>query len=124
MKITSASVLDINNLSNTIKSSLGAEDSVELAANNFVTEFYNKFGDSIVLLRLFIAIQYKELPGYIQSFADNLAGTANLKLDPDNYVLTLLGTIGKEDDWREKKNLKAIKVSHYQHLISFKQSRC
>jgi hypothetical protein len=103
MKISSASILDINNLSNTIKSSLGDEDSVELAANKFVTEFYNKFEDSIVLLRLFVAIQYNELPGYIQSFADNLAGTANLKLEPNNYVLTLLGTIGKEDDWRDRK---------------------
>jgi len=103
MKISSASVLDINSLLNTIKSTLGNETSVEETAKNFVTEFYNKFEDSIVLLRLFVAIQYSELPGYIQSFAEKLAGTANLTLSPDNYVLTLFGTIGKEKAWHDRK---------------------
>ena len=95
--------MDINSLSNTIKSSLGTETSIELAANKFVSDFYDKFGDSIVLLRLFVAIQYKELPKLIQTFADRLASTASLKLSPDNYVLTLLGTIGKEEEWRNRK---------------------
>ncbi len=103
MKISTASIFDINNLSTTIKSSLGTEYSVEAAAAKFVSEVYNKFEDSIILLRLFVAIQYKELPGFIQTFADNLASTANIKLSPNNYVLTLFGTIGKEDNWRERK---------------------
>jgi hypothetical protein len=65
---------------------------------------YTKFKESIVLLRLFLAIQYGELPRFIQVFADKLASTANLKLSSKNYVLTLLGTKGMEKDWDDRKN--------------------
>ncbi|MFX0142266.1 MAG: hypothetical protein ACFFDN_51985 [Candidatus Hodarchaeota archaeon] len=49
-----------------------------------------------------MAIQYDELPSVIQRFADNLAQSANLKLAADNYVLTLFGTIGVNEIWRNR----------------------
>ncbi|MFX0071217.1 MAG: hypothetical protein ACFFAO_09020 [Candidatus Hermodarchaeota archaeon] len=91
--------MDIRDLSNTIRDSLEGQPTVEAAGQKFVTTMYDMLKESIVLLRLFVAIQYRELPRNIQSFADKLAGTANIKLQPDNYVLTLFGTIGQESGW-------------------------
>ncbi len=85
---------------------MSSEPSLESAAMKFVKEIYSTFKDSIILLRTFVAIQYGELPNNIQIFADNLAATANLRLNSNCYVLTLFGTIGKDLSWHNRINSK------------------
>jgi hypothetical protein len=98
--------MDIRDLSNSIRDALEGQPSVEAAGQKFVTTMYDKFKESIIQLRLFVAIQYAELPNNIQSFAQNLASTANIKMEPQHYVLTLFGTVGREQEWWIRANSK------------------
>ncbi|MFX0073045.1 MAG: hypothetical protein ACFFAO_18360 [Candidatus Hermodarchaeota archaeon] len=100
MRVSEATFLEIEKIDKRIRKIItDNEPSLESAAMKFVSEIYDNFEDSIILLRLFLTLPYNELPKETQAFADILAQSVNLKLEPNSYLLTLFGTIGKENEW-------------------------
>ena len=82
--------------------------SMENAANEVVNYFFENFVDkhtgerSCVLVRMFKTHNVDELPSDLQKFAENML---HKKTKSKSYkCLTLLGTTGVEDSWRDRKN--------------------
>ena len=78
---------------------LASANSLEQVTQDFVTAFYRKFEESIILLRAFVTLRMAESPEEIQTFARGLAMGAGVTLDPSSYLLTLFGTAGEEPAW-------------------------
>lgn len=76
----------------------------EEAARIFVARLYERFRDSLVLLRLFITLRYDQLPVEDRLFVDRRGRetkTSHL-LDAATPIFTLLGTRGQRPEWNER----------------------
>ncbi len=99
MLISKMDFNDVDRLSSQIEEKISNSSSIEQAAQIMMETLYEKFRESIVLIRLFVTFRKQNLPAEIQTFASDLAKTANLDLAPETFILTLMGTAGKERDW-------------------------
>jgi len=81
---------------------------LENAAQKFTEVMYGELKDSIVLVRLFGAIPFGNLPDYNQKFVSKMAGSAEIShlIKETTLILTLLGTQGKEAAWNNRVNSK------------------
>lgn len=79
---------------------------LEEAAQKFTDVVYEEFKDSIVLVRLFAAIPFRDLPAPNQVFVTKLAASAAIKhlIKDQTLVLSLLGTRGEEATWNNRHN--------------------
>ena len=78
---------------------------LEVAAQRYVETVYDALGDSIVLLRLFATVQFRELPQRNREFVRALAESAGAAdaITDDTLVLSLLGTMGVEPQWCDRR---------------------
>jgi hypothetical protein len=106
MLISNSSINNITDLRSRLENILNSIDSLEGAAKTFVNDIYQKFKESIVLLRLFVTIPYSNLPPDIRTSVQNLAKVANLTLNEKSIILTLFGTVGERDEWSDRKKSK------------------
>jgi hypothetical protein len=106
MQIGTLSKEDISVFRSELEKKLNLVNTFERATEIFVSEIYQKFIESIVLLRLFLSIPYSELPENIQNFTQNLANGINLPINDKSIILTLLGTIGKKEEWNDRNKSK------------------
>lgn len=93
----------LSGLMQAAESELRACSTLEEAAQKLVDLMYTSFSDSIVLARLFGTIPYVELPRDIQKSTDAFALSRKIVLKDDTPVLTLLGTRGELESWRERR---------------------
>lgn len=102
-KLSEATPSDFALLSDSTKKLSGFE-SFEEIAQAFVDNLFERFQDSLVLLRLFASLPYSALPPLDQQLVDNKAkdsGTRHLYKDT-TPVLTLLGTRGRSPEWNQR----------------------
>jgi len=81
---------------------------VEDVAQRLVTALHSQFDESIVIARVFVTVPFGELPAVIQSAVRKLAESAKAgsQLKADTPVLSLVGTHGQEQDWRDRRQSK------------------
>jgi hypothetical protein len=77
---------------------------LEAAAQRYVETVYAELSDSIVLLRLFATVRFRELPDRNREFVRSLgeATGALHAITDDTLVLSLLGTMGVESAWCDR----------------------
>jgi hypothetical protein len=87
-----------------VQRALHRAPTLEVAAQRYVEAVYHALSDSIVLLRLFATVQFRDLPDRNREFVRALgesAGAAHAITD-DTLVLSLLGTTGVEPGWCDR----------------------
>lgn len=74
------------------------------AAQRCARLLYTEFPESIVLVRLFVTLPFKDLPSRDQDFVTQLTDAKGLLplLNEKTSVLSLLGTYGIESDWQDR----------------------
>ena len=108
MKFCDANFSVINTVKGRIEQELRNCACLEESSQKFINIFYEEFGESIVLLRLFATVPFENLPSENQAFVSTLTdskGGAHL-LKSHTPVLSLLGTRGKEADWNVRRHSK------------------
>ena len=88
----------------------GVEQSscLEEAAQELATQLHKQFDDSVVLARVYVTTPFDTMPSTNKTFVQNLAESAGAESDlkATTPVLSLIGTYGQEEDWRDRRNSK------------------
>lgn len=103
-KLSTATAGDLRSISEKVNRGVARCHSLEEVARVFANSMYEEFKDSIVLVRLFAAVPFRELPDPVQAFVKELSaakGIASLVRD-ETLVLTLLGTRGASTAWNSR----------------------
>ena len=81
---------------------------LEQAAQELANSVSDQFGESAVLVRVYLTVPFEALPRTNQTFFRNLAESANAgsKLQQTTPVLSLIGSFGRETEWRNRRNSK------------------
>ena len=81
---------------------------LEEAAQQLASALSTQFEESVVIARVFVTAPFGELPSANQEFVQNLAESAGAgsELEADTPVLSLIGTHGQEEDWRDRRKSK------------------
>lgn len=77
--------------------------SLEAAAQAYTRLVYDALNESIVLLRVFATVPARDLPAPNRAFVTSLAESAGHQLHDDTLVLSLLGTMGSESAWCDRR---------------------
>jgi hypothetical protein len=77
--------------------------SLESAAQVYARMVYEALHSSIVLLRVFATVPARDLPAPNRAFVARLAESAGHQLHDDTLVLSLLGTMGLEAEWCDRR---------------------
>lgn len=103
MLLAAAKWDDINAFRDRVASEIPGETSLTGAAQRFTSLFVEAF-PSIVLARVFVVVQFEELPAREAEFAKRLAERLGARelLRPQTPVLSLLGSYGAELAWRAR----------------------
>jgi hypothetical protein len=74
------------------------------AAQRFVEALFERFGASLVLLRLFLTVRYDRLPQEERRFVDGRGRDTNTShlIHGGTPVFTLLGTRGERQEWNDR----------------------
>ena len=105
-KISDVTVSSVTALRGEIEYGIRNCTCLEDAAQKYTGILYEEFQDSIVLVRLFATIPFKNLPVPNQRFVTNLAASAGISslINDRTLVLSLLGTRGEEEAWNNRHN--------------------
>jgi len=108
MKIEQASLTMVSDLWYDVETRIVAAGSLEEGAQALTNSLYDHFEESIILARVFATIPFGELPGVNQNFVREMAATAGTvgELGDSTPVLSLVGSFGQEDGWRDRRNSK------------------
>jgi hypothetical protein len=81
---------------------------LEEAAQDLATALYKQFYESVVLARVYVTAPFDTMPPNNKRFVQNLAEAAGAGSDlkATTPVLSLIGTYGLEEDWRDRHNSK------------------
>lgn len=103
-RLSDASVDDYGELDSEIQRVADCACAQE-AAQKFVDIIYERFCDSLVLLRLFITVRYDQLPEEDRRFVDGrgLATNTSHLIHGATPIFTLLGTRGNRPEWCDRR---------------------
>ncbi len=84
---------------------LAAGSCVQETAQEFVDRLYGRFGDSLVLLRLFITLPCDRLPEEDRRFVDRRGRDTHTSrlIHGATPIFTLLGTRGRKPEWNDRR---------------------
>jgi hypothetical protein len=82
---------------------INGSTSLEVAAQVYTRLVYEALHESIVLVRVFATVPARDLPAANRSFVAGLAESAGQQLHDDTLVLSLLGTMGVEPAWCDRR---------------------
>lgn len=84
---------------------LSGFSTAEEVAQRFISVLYDYFGDSLVLLRLFITVRYDQLPEEDRRFVDGRGQATNTShlIHAATPIFTLLGTRGAQPEWNDRR---------------------
>jgi hypothetical protein len=82
---------------------INGSTSLEAAAQSYTRLVYEALHESIVLLRVFATVPARALPAANRAFVARLAESAGHQLADDTLVLSLLGTMGSEPAWCDRR---------------------
>ncbi len=105
-------------------SSISERPCISEVAQSVVDGLYERFEESLVLVRSFLTVPYQSLPGREREFAANLARSVQLEdlLAPHTPVFCLLATRGAIAEWndpRESRGHVAIPLLSESFVASF-----
>ena len=105
MKIEQATSSTVNDLWSQIESPVQAAGRLEEAAQELVSVIHRSFEESVVVARVFATVPFGSLPESNQEFVRNLAESAGAAEDLTDTVpvLSLVGTHGVEDPWKDRR---------------------
>lgn len=88
-----------------IQKAIHGASTLDVAAQRYTRIVYEALGESIVLIRLFATVPFGELPASNQAFVRSLAESAGAaaSIRKDTLVLSLLGTMGVEPAWCDRR---------------------
>lgn len=101
-RLTEATAADYEELEAEVGAIMAS--SCTVAAEKFVAGLYERFSDSLVLLRLFITLRYDQLPNEERLFVARRGRetqTSHL-LHAATPIFTLLGTRGQRPEWNDR----------------------
>lgn len=103
-RLSEASVDDYEELQHAIQEASGCACAQE-AAQKFVDVIYERYCDSLVLLRLFTTVRYDELPEEDRRFVDGRGRDTNTThlIHAATPIFTLLGTRGANPEWNDRR---------------------
>jgi len=108
-----ASSDDWSRLIDELRGEVGKLGSLEDACMLVTRRLYEVFTDSTALARIYAIVPHGELPKEVQTFVTELASTAPpataAKLGPNTAVLSLIGTYGAKDEWRDRRHSRGHK---------------
>ena len=100
-----ATFADFKKVQDVITGKLTGTKSFEEACQHYTTSIYTQFKESIVLIRQFVTIPYKDLPESNKQYVSALSASKGVKdlLTPGTLVLSLAGSSGVEPAWNDRK---------------------
>ena len=103
MKLSQATPAVVHDAWTERASSLADRPWISEVAGSLVDGLYERFEESLVLVRAFFAVPYRGLPYRQRGFAANLARSVQLEglLEPHTPVLSLLATRGSVSEWND-----------------------
>jgi hypothetical protein len=103
IELTTSSI--VNDLWLRIEPRIEQSGRLEEAAQEVATALHTQFDESVVIARVFITVPFGDLPATNKEFVQNLAESAGAasELEPDTPVLSLIGTHGQEEDWKDRR---------------------
>jgi hypothetical protein len=102
--ISQLSTSDMVALERRVQLAVHAATSLEAAAQTYAEQVYATLADSLVLVRVFATVRFADLPQPNREFAQALAATAGVaSVSDETLVLSLLGTMGVEPAWRDRR---------------------
>ena len=101
---TQSEITQLNHLNESIQNTAETANSLEAAAQSLVEAVYETFEESSVLVRLYGNVACGDLPDFNRNFVSNLVEAKGVSddLKDNTQVLSLLGTCGKESDWKDR----------------------
>jgi hypothetical protein len=82
---------------------INGSGSLETAAQAYTRLVYETLHESLVLLRVFATVPARNLPAVNRAFVAKLAESAGAQLHDDTLVLSLLGSMGVETAWCDRR---------------------
>jgi hypothetical protein len=103
MRISEVTSREVNELFRE-SASIRGQSAVQGVAQKFTELLYQRFEDSLVLIRLFATVPFGGLPPANQDFVKKLAESARISeaLKEGTMVLSLLGTSGRLPEWNDR----------------------
>jgi hypothetical protein len=95
MKIEQVTSSAVSELWANVEPGVGQSKCLEEAAQELATALQKQFDESVVLSRVYVTAPFDTMPPTNKTFVQNLAP-----------VLSLIGTYGQEEDWRDRRNSK------------------
>jgi hypothetical protein len=108
MRIEQASLNVVTDLWYDVEAQIVVAGSLEEGAQALTRALYDHFEESIVLARVFATIQFGDLPTENVTFVRRMAGAAGAlaELKDKTPILSLIGSFGLEESWRDRRNSK------------------
>ena len=108
MKIEQATPSTITELWASIERKLQEAKALEDAAQALATAEQTRFDESVIIARIFLTVRFDALPAATRAFVQNLAESAGAAsgLKGTTPVLSLVGTYGREADWKDRRKSK------------------
>ncbi|MEW5980184.1 MAG: hypothetical protein AB1898_30685 [Acidobacteriota bacterium] len=81
---------------------------LEESAQALTAALHSQFEESVVIARVFMTVPFGTLPVANQSFVRTVAASAGAdsQMKPNTPVLSLVGTHGQEQEWRDRRKSK------------------
>ena len=91
-------------LSQAVRERAAGARTLDAAAQILTDEFYDRFGDSTVLIRVFVTIPFRATPAAVQQFVRGLIANhpSIPPLRDDTTILALMGTRGALPAWNSR----------------------
>lgn len=108
MKIELASASTVANVWSEVEPQVLGAEFLEDGAQALVGSLYDHFSESVVITRVFVTVPFAKLPPTNREFVREQVesrGAAD-ELKPTTPVLSLIGSYGLEEDWRDRRRSK------------------
>ncbi len=108
MKIDEATSATISELWASVEPRVQQSAYLDESAQELVAELHKQFDESVVIARVFLTVPFEALPPTNKEFVQNLAESAGAEseLKATTPVLSLIGTYGQEEEWRDSRKSK------------------
>jgi hypothetical protein len=108
MKIEQATASSVKELWGKVEPGSQQANCLEDAAQKLASELHTRFEDSVVIARVFVTVPFDSLPSENKKFVSQLAESAGAAsgIKGTTPVLSLIGTHGIEEDWKDRRKSK------------------
>jgi hypothetical protein len=105
MKIEDATTSIVSEIWQKIAPQVKKSNFLEEGAQELASVIHSRFDESVVIARVFFTVPFDSLPAASKEFVKNLAegAGAGAQIKGTTPVLTLVGTHGVEEDWKDRR---------------------